>query len=153
MLADESSFNAYRAHLISTQAPENQALLHEAFEKLTADIEKSLEVRTLKSPLVYCLALFLRACVEICLSFFQKMAHTYMASLTTHVLVSLQLSDHPSRPVRAEARQLPPAGARIPHHLMVGCGLMRVGGLICVFREILSCGMGLRVPLSFVFLL
>jgi len=44
MLADEGSFNAYRAHLISTQAPENQGLLHEAFEKLTADIEKSLEV-------------------------------------------------------------------------------------------------------------
>mmetsp|Transcript_20342 Transcript_20342/g.38262 ORF Transcript_20342/g.38262 Transcript_20342/m.38262 type:complete len:1118 (-) Transcript_20342:416-3769(-) len=43
MLASESSFTAYKDHLLSTQTPENQALLNEAFKKLLADVNRSLD--------------------------------------------------------------------------------------------------------------
>lgn len=43
MLASESSFTAYKDHLMSTQDAANQALLNEAFNKLLADVSRSLE--------------------------------------------------------------------------------------------------------------
>jgi len=43
MLASESSFTAYKDHLISTQTPENQQSLNEAFAKLLHDVHRSLD--------------------------------------------------------------------------------------------------------------
>jgi exportin-7 len=43
MLASESSYTQYKAHLLSTQSPENQAKLNEALENLTADVNRSLD--------------------------------------------------------------------------------------------------------------
>lgn len=43
MLASESSFTAYKDHLMSTQDSTNQAKLNEAFNKLLADVSRSLE--------------------------------------------------------------------------------------------------------------
>lgn len=43
MLASESSFAAYKEHLLSTQTPENQTLLNEAFNKLLSDVKPDLE--------------------------------------------------------------------------------------------------------------
>jgi exportin-7 len=43
MLASEPSYTAYKTHLLSTQSPENQAKLSEAFEALTADVTRSLD--------------------------------------------------------------------------------------------------------------
>ncbi|EED92291.1 hypothetical protein THAPSDRAFT_34505 [Thalassiosira pseudonana CCMP1335] len=43
MLASESSFTAYKDHLMGTQDAANQALLNEAFNKLLADVSRSLE--------------------------------------------------------------------------------------------------------------
>mmetsp|Transcript_2983 Transcript_2983/g.6712 ORF Transcript_2983/g.6712 Transcript_2983/m.6712 type:complete len:1119 (+) Transcript_2983:545-3901(+) len=43
MLADESSFEAYKNHLLSTQSPENQAKLADALNKLMADVNRSLD--------------------------------------------------------------------------------------------------------------
>eukprot|EP00569_Conticribra_weissflogii_P005356 CAMPEP_0171334280 /NCGR_PEP_ID=MMETSP0878-20121228/4563_1 /TAXON_ID=67004 /ORGANISM="Thalassiosira weissflogii, Strain CCMP1336" /LENGTH=1107 /DNA_ID=CAMNT_0011835351 /DNA_START=409 /DNA_END=3732 /DNA_ORIENTATION=+ len=43
VLASESSFTAYRDHLMSTQDAVNQNLLNEAFNKLLADVSRSLE--------------------------------------------------------------------------------------------------------------
>lgn len=43
MLASESSFTSYKDHLISTQTPENQQNLNEAFQKLLHDVQRSLD--------------------------------------------------------------------------------------------------------------
>lgn len=43
MLASETSYTAYKDHLISTQDSANQAKLNEAFNKLLADVNRSLE--------------------------------------------------------------------------------------------------------------
>mmetsp|Transcript_32480 Transcript_32480/g.37607 ORF Transcript_32480/g.37607 Transcript_32480/m.37607 type:complete len:1135 (+) Transcript_32480:435-3839(+) len=43
VLASETSFTAYKDHLLSTQSTENQVLLNEAFNKLLADISRNLE--------------------------------------------------------------------------------------------------------------
>jgi exportin-7 len=43
MLASESSFSAYKDHLLSTQSPENQAKLNETLNKLLADVNRSLD--------------------------------------------------------------------------------------------------------------
>lgn len=43
MLASENSFTSYKEHLLSTQTPENQALLNEAFAKLLSDVNRSLD--------------------------------------------------------------------------------------------------------------
>lgn len=43
MLASESSFAAYKDHLLSSQAPESQAKLNEALTKLLADVNRSLD--------------------------------------------------------------------------------------------------------------
>ena len=43
MLASESSFTAYKDHLLSTQTPENQTKLNEALNKLLADVQRSLD--------------------------------------------------------------------------------------------------------------
>lgn len=43
MLASESSFAAYKDHLLSTQSPDNQAKLTEALNKLLADVNRSLD--------------------------------------------------------------------------------------------------------------
>jgi exportin-7 len=43
MLASESSFAAYKDHLLSTQTPENQAKLNEAVNKLLLDVNRSLD--------------------------------------------------------------------------------------------------------------
>mmetsp|Transcript_50614 Transcript_50614/g.98983 ORF Transcript_50614/g.98983 Transcript_50614/m.98983 type:complete len:1106 (+) Transcript_50614:331-3648(+) len=43
MLASEQSFTDYKQYLLSTQSPENQAQLNEAFSKLLADVNRSLE--------------------------------------------------------------------------------------------------------------
>jgi exportin-7 len=43
MLASESSFAAYKDHLLSTQSPENQKKLNEALNKLLADVQRSLD--------------------------------------------------------------------------------------------------------------
>jgi len=42
MLASETSFTSYKEHLISTQTMENQQLLNDAFTKLLADVQRSL---------------------------------------------------------------------------------------------------------------
>jgi exportin-7 len=44
LLASEGSYNEYQAHLIATQPPENHDKLREEFAKLTADIQRSVEV-------------------------------------------------------------------------------------------------------------
>lgn len=43
MLASESSFTSYKDHLISTQSPEKQQQLSEAFAKLLQDVQRSLD--------------------------------------------------------------------------------------------------------------
>ena len=43
LLASEESFNTYRDQLISSQTPGNQIKLREEFEKLTLDIQRSLD--------------------------------------------------------------------------------------------------------------
>jgi exportin-7 len=43
MLASESSFAAYKDHLLSSQAPENQVKLNEAVNKLLLDVNRSLD--------------------------------------------------------------------------------------------------------------
>jgi exportin-7 len=43
MLASEDSYTAYRDQLVSSQSPENQIKLTEEFEKLTADIQRSVD--------------------------------------------------------------------------------------------------------------
>ena len=43
MMASESSFTAYKDHLISTQAPKNQQALNDAFNKLLEDVQRSLD--------------------------------------------------------------------------------------------------------------
>jgi exportin-7 len=43
MLASESSFTAYKDHLMSTQDLANQAKLNKAFNKLLADVSQSLK--------------------------------------------------------------------------------------------------------------
>eukprot|EP00549_Striatella_unipunctata_P004476 CAMPEP_0118679928 /NCGR_PEP_ID=MMETSP0800-20121206/4064_1 /TAXON_ID=210618 ORGANISM="Striatella unipunctata, Strain CCMP2910" /NCGR_SAMPLE_ID=MMETSP0800 /ASSEMBLY_ACC=CAM_ASM_000638 /LENGTH=513 /DNA_ID=CAMNT_0006575985 /DNA_START=54 /DNA_END=1594 /DNA_ORIENTATION=+ len=43
MLASESSFTAYKDHLLSSQTPENQLLLNEAITKLLQDVNRSLD--------------------------------------------------------------------------------------------------------------
>lgn len=43
MLASESSYTQYKAHLLSTQSPENQAKLNESLEILTKDVSRSLD--------------------------------------------------------------------------------------------------------------
>jgi exportin-7 len=43
MLASESSFAAYKDHLLSSQTPENQTKLQEALNTLLADINRSLD--------------------------------------------------------------------------------------------------------------
>lgn len=43
MLASESSFTAYKDHLMSTQDSTNQTLLNEAFNKLLSDVKRNLE--------------------------------------------------------------------------------------------------------------
>eukprot|EP00586_Coscinodiscus_wailesii_P002586 CAMPEP_0172484254 /NCGR_PEP_ID=MMETSP1066-20121228/11629_1 /TAXON_ID=671091 /ORGANISM="Coscinodiscus wailesii, Strain CCMP2513" /LENGTH=1123 /DNA_ID=CAMNT_0013248627 /DNA_START=273 /DNA_END=3644 /DNA_ORIENTATION=+ len=43
ILASESSLNAYKEHLLASQSPENQNLLNEAFNKLLADVNRSLD--------------------------------------------------------------------------------------------------------------
>lgn len=43
LLAYETCYTAYVNYLISTQPPENQEKLREEFNKLTADIQRSLE--------------------------------------------------------------------------------------------------------------
>jgi exportin-7 len=43
MLASESSFTAYKDHLLSTQAPENQVKLNETLNKLLSDVSRSLD--------------------------------------------------------------------------------------------------------------
>jgi len=43
MLASETSFSAYKDHLLSSQNPENQAQLNEALNKLLGDVSRSLD--------------------------------------------------------------------------------------------------------------
>jgi len=43
VLADESSFTAYKDHLLSSQSPENQQQLDDAFNKLLQDVSRNLE--------------------------------------------------------------------------------------------------------------
>jgi exportin-7 len=43
MLASESSFSAYKDHLLSSQSPENQAKLNDTINKLLADVNRSLD--------------------------------------------------------------------------------------------------------------
>ncbi len=43
LLAAEDTFNSYRDQLISSQTPENQIKLREEFDKLTADIQRSVD--------------------------------------------------------------------------------------------------------------
>ena len=43
LLSSEEAFSAYRDQLISSQSPENQIKLREEFEKLTMDIQRSLD--------------------------------------------------------------------------------------------------------------
>ena len=43
MLASETSFSAYKDHLLSSQNPENQAQLNEALNKLLTDVSRSLD--------------------------------------------------------------------------------------------------------------
>jgi exportin-7 len=43
VLADESSFTAYKDHLLSSQNPENQQQLDDAFNKLLLDVSRNLD--------------------------------------------------------------------------------------------------------------
>lgn len=43
VLADESSFTAYKDHLLSSQNPENQQQLDDAFNKLLLDVNRNLD--------------------------------------------------------------------------------------------------------------
>lgn len=43
MLASEDAYTAYRDQLVSSQSPENQIKLTEEFDKLTADIQRSVD--------------------------------------------------------------------------------------------------------------
>lgn len=43
MLASESSFAAYKDHLLSTQAPENQLKLNDALNVLLQDVSRNLD--------------------------------------------------------------------------------------------------------------
>jgi exportin-7 len=43
MLASETSFSAYKDHLLSSQNPENQAQLNDALNKLLGDVSRSLD--------------------------------------------------------------------------------------------------------------
>ena len=43
MLASETSFAAYKDHLLSTQSPDNQVKLNETLNKLLADVNRSLD--------------------------------------------------------------------------------------------------------------
>ena len=43
MLASEASFTAYKEQLLSTQTPENQQQLNDAFAKLLQDVQPSLD--------------------------------------------------------------------------------------------------------------
>lgn len=43
LLAAETSFTNYQQQLIATQSPDNQNRLNEEFEKLTSDIQQSVE--------------------------------------------------------------------------------------------------------------
>mmetsp|Transcript_18274 Transcript_18274/g.41713 ORF Transcript_18274/g.41713 Transcript_18274/m.41713 type:complete len:137 (+) Transcript_18274:3448-3858(+) len=43
MMASEQSFTSYKEYLMSTQSPENQGLLNEAFGKLLQDVNRNLE--------------------------------------------------------------------------------------------------------------
>ncbi|MFN9980006.1 MAG: hypothetical protein ACK53Y_08845 [bacterium] len=43
VLADESSFTAYKDHLLSSQSPENQQQLDDAFNKLLQDVSRNLD--------------------------------------------------------------------------------------------------------------
>ena len=43
MLASESSFAAYKDHLLSTQSPDNQVKLNETLNKLLSDVNRSLD--------------------------------------------------------------------------------------------------------------
>ena len=43
ILASESSLTRYKDHLLSTQNSDNQSLLNEAFTKLLADVNRSLD--------------------------------------------------------------------------------------------------------------
>ena len=43
MMASESSFTAYKDHLISTQSPKNQQALTDAFNKLLEDVNRGLD--------------------------------------------------------------------------------------------------------------
>lgn len=43
ILASESSLNAYKEHLLASQSPDNRNLLNEAFNKLLADVNRSLD--------------------------------------------------------------------------------------------------------------
>ena len=43
MLASESSFTAYKDHLIGTQTPDNQAKLNDTLNKLLSDVSRSLD--------------------------------------------------------------------------------------------------------------
>lgn len=43
ILASESSFEAYKNYLLSSQSPENQVKLNESLNKLLADVSRSLD--------------------------------------------------------------------------------------------------------------
>jgi exportin-7 len=43
VLADESSFTAYKDHLLSSQSTENQQQLDDAFNKLLQDVSRNLD--------------------------------------------------------------------------------------------------------------
>jgi exportin-7 len=43
MLASENSFTSYKEQLLSTQTPENQQQLNDAFAKLLQDVQPSLD--------------------------------------------------------------------------------------------------------------
>jgi exportin-7 len=43
MLASETSFSAYKDHLLSTQSPENQSKLNETLNKLLSEVNRSLD--------------------------------------------------------------------------------------------------------------
>eukprot|EP00611_Tribonema_gayanum_P000066 TRINITY_DN1003_c0_g1_i5.p1 TRINITY_DN1003_c0_g1~~TRINITY_DN1003_c0_g1_i5.p1 ORF type:complete len:1118 (+),score=547.47 TRINITY_DN1003_c0_g1_i5:341-3694(+) len=43
LLADEAAFTRYKEHLLSSQSPDNAARLNECFDKLLADVQRSLD--------------------------------------------------------------------------------------------------------------
>lgn len=43
LLASKTSLQAYKEHLLSTQSPENQQLLNEAFGALFVDVNRNLD--------------------------------------------------------------------------------------------------------------